>query len=91
MTKRAADEWGKPVFMDRERLRYELSLTESTFDEWLADGTIEAAHAQRGRKKLWHWPTVEARFAPKADTVVDLDPYIQGARNATKGVRRGHA
>lgn len=93
MSRRAADSdlppGTVPTFVDKATLARELSIGETTADEWIADGTLPAPHIRKGRVHRWHWATILARFAPKPQTVVELDPYLHGVQHGQeKGVRR---
>jgi predicted DNA-binding transcriptional regulator AlpA len=71
-----------PSFMSRKELAWELSVSESTIDEFVRRGNIPAPILLSAGCVRWSWPAVQERLAAATDTMDDADPYMTGASNA---------
>ena len=72
-----------PSCMSRKELAWELSVSESTIDEFVRRGVIPAPTRLTDGCVRWWWQAVQERLAIASDTVDDGDPYMTGASNAT--------
>ena len=70
-----------PSFMSRKELAWELSVSESTIDEFVRRGIIPPPILLSAGCVRWSWPAVQERLAA-AGTVDDGDSYMAGASNA---------
>jgi predicted DNA-binding transcriptional regulator AlpA len=74
-----------PSYVSRRTLAAELDCAESTVDELVRRGILpKPVHLSSGCVR-WCWDDVITALAPlKNGSVTETDPYISGARNATK-------
>jgi len=68
--------------MSRKELAWELSISESTVDEFVRRGVIPAPTRLTDGCVRWYWPAVEAALAIVGGAGNDSDPYMTGAGNA---------
>jgi predicted DNA-binding transcriptional regulator AlpA len=66
-------------------LAAELDCAESTIDELVRRGILpRPVHLSSGCVR-WCWDDVIAALAPlKSGSITEIDPYLSGARNATR-------
>jgi predicted DNA-binding transcriptional regulator AlpA len=74
-----------PSYVSRKTLAHELDCAESTVDELVRRGILpKPVHLSRSCVR-WRWHDVTAALAPlRSGSGAEMDPYLQGARNATK-------
>ena len=75
-----------PVFVCRDTAARRLEISVDTFDVWVKEGFIPKPTIDKGQIKRWHWPTIEARLS--IETAAEVDPFIQGVRNAAQARQR---
>lgn len=73
-----------PVFVSAETASKLLQISRDTFDAWVRSGFVPPPAIVQGQVVRWHWPSLEGRMVTSA---IEDDPYVIGARNATKKVR----
>jgi predicted DNA-binding transcriptional regulator AlpA len=78
-----------PSFMSRKELAWELSVSESTVGELVRRGVIPPAMKLTPGCVRWSWTAVESALASLTGTTDDGDPFLAGARNATKAASEG--
>jgi predicted DNA-binding transcriptional regulator AlpA len=71
-----------PSYMSRKELAWELSVSESTIDEFVRRGVIPAPTKLTEGCVRWWWPAVDAALAGVAGRGDGSDPYMMGAANA---------
>ena len=71
-----------PSYMSRKELAWELSVSESTIDEFVRRGIIPPPMLLSAGCVRWSWEAVQERLAAASDTMDDADPYMTGASNA---------
>jgi predicted DNA-binding transcriptional regulator AlpA len=74
-----------PSYLSRRTLADELDAAESTVDELVRRGILpKPVHLSSGCGR-WSWTDVDVALASlKGASVTDIDPYLTGARSATK-------
>jgi predicted DNA-binding transcriptional regulator AlpA len=71
-----------PSYMSRKELAWELSVSESTIDEFVRRGIIPPPIQLSPGCVRWSWQAVQERLASVAGAEDDADPYMTGAANA---------
>jgi predicted DNA-binding transcriptional regulator AlpA len=67
--------------MSRKELAWELSVSESTIDDFVRRGVIPAPIRLTDGCVRWWWSAVESALASVGETG-NIDPYMMGAANA---------
>jgi hypothetical protein len=71
-----------PSYMSRKELAWELSVCETTIDEFVRRSVIPPPIQLSTGCVRWSWQAVQERLASVAGAVDDADPYMTGAANA---------
>jgi predicted DNA-binding transcriptional regulator AlpA len=71
-----------PSYMSRRELAWELSVSESTIDDFVRRGVIPAPIRLTDGCVRWWWSAVESALASVGETGNIGDPYMLGAANA---------
>ena len=74
-----------PAYVSRKTLARELDVSESTIDELVKRGILPKPIKLSNGCVRWRWEgVVLALVSLEGTSVVDIDPYLQGVRNAQK-------
>lgn len=82
-----------PSLLTRAELAWELSIAESTVDDFVRRGILPSPIRFSPGCVRWSWSSVEAVIASlerSGNSDPAEDPFMAGARNATKEAREGN-
>jgi predicted DNA-binding transcriptional regulator AlpA len=79
----------RPAYLSKASLAEQLDMAESTVDDLVKRGVLPKPIKLSSHCVRWSWTAVELAIASLSGTTDDaVDPFIQGARNATKAEGR---
>jgi predicted DNA-binding transcriptional regulator AlpA len=80
-----------PAYLSRATLAHELDMAESTIDEMVRRGVLPKPVKLSTGCVRWSWIAVERALASiSGSTDGGADPFMTGAKNATKAAPEGH-
>jgi predicted DNA-binding transcriptional regulator AlpA len=78
-----------PAFLSKASLAHELDMAESTVDEMVRRGVLPKPVKLSAGCVRWSWTAVEYALASLGGTIEDSDPFMAGAKHATKTATEG--
>ena len=78
-----------PAFLSKASLAHELDMAESTVDEMVRRGVLPKPVKLSAGCVRWSWTAVEYALASLGGTIEDGDPFMAGAKHATKTATQG--
>lgn len=76
-----------PVFVCADTAAALCEIGRDKWDEWVKRGVVPPAAIRDNQTIRWHWPSVEAALAGRADMRLH-DPSVAGALNVHSSRRR---
>jgi predicted DNA-binding transcriptional regulator AlpA len=82
---------GRPAFLSKKSLAFELDVSESTVDEMVRRGVLPKPLRLSPGCIRWNWDSVRASLASLETGGEDAreDPFVLGALNAAKEAQTG--
>jgi predicted DNA-binding transcriptional regulator AlpA len=78
-----------PAFLSKASLAHELDMAESTVDEMVRRGVLPKPVKLSAGCVRWSWTAVEYALASLGGEIQDTDPFMAGAKHATKTAAEG--
>ena len=78
-----------PAFLSNASLAHELDMAELTVDEMVRRGVLPKPVKLSAGCVRWSWTAVECALASQGGKIQDADPFMTGAKHATKTATEG--